>query len=125
VDVAIVLSVLSLLVAGGGLVSNEFRWRAERRSDVRVLAWHDGMGMDIYAAEAVDVEHVIAVRVFNHGERSEHVMWTGLFRVDPKAERFMLTNNPGGYLHRGELPKGGGWMRRGRGPAQGTGGPSE
>jgi cephalosporin hydroxylase len=41
------------------------------------------------------------------------------FNVDRKCEKFLLTNNPGGYLHRGELPKGGGWMRRGKGgPAQ-------
>lgn len=75
---ALIIAVLSLLVAGTGLVWNELRWRAERRSDVRVLVWHDGMGMDIYSADAVEVEHVIALRVFNHGERPEHVMWTGL-----------------------------------------------
>lgn len=76
--VALIISVLSMLVAGGGLVWNELRWRAERKSDVRVLVWHDGMGMDIYSAEAVELEHVIALRVFNHGERPEQVIWTGL-----------------------------------------------
>lgn len=65
-------------MAGSALVWNELRWRAERGSDIRVLAWHEGMGMDIYSADAVEVEHVIAVRVVNHGERPEHVMWTGL-----------------------------------------------
>lgn len=85
---AIVLSVLSLLVAAGGLVWNELRWRSERRSDVRVLAWHDGMGMDIYSVETVEVEHVIAVTVFNHGERPEHLMWAGLETLtgDPLAD---------------------------------------
>jgi cephalosporin hydroxylase len=41
----------------------------------------------------------------------------GDFNVDRKCEKFLLTNNPGGYLHRGELPKGGGWMRRAKGGA--------
>jgi hypothetical protein len=77
-ETALIISALSLLVAGGSLVWNELRWRTERRSNVQVLAWHDGMGMDIYSAEAVEVEHVIALRVFNRGERPEHVMWTGL-----------------------------------------------
>jgi hypothetical protein len=86
--VALVISVLSLAVAAGGLVWNELRWRAERKSDVRVLASHDGMGVDIYAAETVKVEHVIALSVFNHGERPEHVMWTGLESLtgDPLAD---------------------------------------
>lgn len=75
---ALILSAISLLVAVGGLVWNELRWRAERQSDVRVLVWHDRMGMDIFSADAFDVEHVIALRVVNHGERPEHVMWTGL-----------------------------------------------
>jgi hypothetical protein len=76
--VALVISALSLVMAGGGLVWNELRWRAERKSDVRVVVWHDGMGVDIYSTEAVEVEHVIALSVFNHGERPEHVIWTGL-----------------------------------------------
>ena len=77
-DAALIVSALSLLVAGGSLAWNGLRWRAERRTDVHVLAWHDGMGMDIYSAEVVEVEHVIALRVVNRGERPEHVMWTGL-----------------------------------------------
>lgn len=77
-EAALIISAFSLLVAGGGLVWNELRWRAERSSDVHVFAWHDGMGMDIYSADAVEVEHVIALRVVNRGERPEHVMWTGL-----------------------------------------------
>ena len=77
-EAALIVSALSLLVAGGSLVWNELRWRTERRSNVQVLAWHDGMGMDIYSAEAVEVEHVIALRVVNRGERPEHVMWIGL-----------------------------------------------
>lgn len=73
---ALVISVFSLLVAGGGLLWSELRWRAERKRNVRVVAWHDGVGMDIYA-EREEVEHIIAVRVFNLGERPEHVMWMG------------------------------------------------
>ena len=43
---------------------------------------------------------------------SEFLAEDQAFNVDKKCEKFLLTNNPGGYLHRGELPKGGGWMRR-------------
>jgi hypothetical protein len=78
---ALVISLFSLLVAAGGLVWNEFRWRAERKRNVRVTAWHDGMGMDIYA-DREELEHVIAVRVFNLGERPEHVAWMGVESPD-------------------------------------------
>jgi hypothetical protein len=74
---ALVISVLSLFVATGSLLWNERRWRAERKRNVRVTAWHDGLGMDIYA-DREEVEHVIAVRVFNLGERPEHVAWLGV-----------------------------------------------
>lgn len=105
---AFIVSALSLLVAGGSLVWNELRWRTERRSDVGVLAWHDGMGMDIYSADAVEVEHVIALRVYNRGERPEHVMWTGLESLTgepladdrPKAEK--IVDEPPPEAH--ELP---------------------
>lgn len=61
--VAICISALSLVVAAGAFVRNELRWRAERKRDVRVLVRHDGMGLDIFSAETIEVEHV---------------MWTGL-----------------------------------------------
>lgn len=78
-DLAVVISVLSLAVACGGLLWSRHTWRLARRTDVRVMAWHDGAGADIYAGPAsVEVEHVIALRVFNHGDRPEYVMWTGL-----------------------------------------------
>lgn len=75
-DAALVISGISLVVAVLALVLNELRWRAERRRDVEVAAWHDGAGMDHYA-DRTESEQIIAVRVFNHGERSEHVMWLG------------------------------------------------
>ncbi|HYI98920.1 MAG TPA: hypothetical protein VEX36_04480 [Thermoleophilaceae bacterium] len=78
---AFVISVLGLLVAAGGLLWNEIRWRAERTRSVRVTAWHDGLGMDIYA-DRQEVEHVIAVRVVNLGERPEHVAWMGVESPD-------------------------------------------
>lgn len=85
--VALSISVLSMLVAGCGLVWNELRWRAERKSDVRVLVWHDGMGMDIYSAEAIELEHVIALRVFNHGERPERPKATKIVDDPPPEAR--------------------------------------
>ena len=54
------------------------------------MAWHDGSGVDVYGVspEAVQTEHVIAVRVFNHGEQAEYVMWMGVESVagDPLAD---------------------------------------
>lgn len=88
---ALFIAVFSLLVAGGGLLWNELRWRAERKRNVRVVAWHDGVGIDIYA-ERQEVEHVIAVRVFNLGERPKHVMWMG-------------TESPGGEPIADDRPK--------------------
>lgn len=44
---------------------------------MRVLTWHDGMGIDAYP-DREEVEHVIAVRVHNLGERAEHVVEMGL-----------------------------------------------
>ncbi|HEX8207546.1 MAG TPA: hypothetical protein VF587_15895 [Solirubrobacteraceae bacterium] len=89
-DVAIVISSLSLAVAAGGLLWNRNIWRLARKTDVRVMAWHDGSGVDIYGAspDAVETEDVIAVRVFNHGEQSEYVMWTGVESVagEPLAD---------------------------------------
>ncbi len=41
-----------------------------------MVAWHDGLGTDIYAGRE-EVEQVIALRVLNLGERSEHVMLMG------------------------------------------------
>lgn len=67
----------SLLVAGGGVLWSELRWRAERNRSVHVVAWHDGLGMDNYTGRT-EVEHVVAVRVFNLGERPEHVMLMGI-----------------------------------------------
>lgn len=76
---AIVISVLSLAVACAALLWNSHTWRVARRTDVRVMAWHDGAGLDILAGSgSVEAEHVIALRVFNYGERPEYVMWTGL-----------------------------------------------
>jgi hypothetical protein len=75
--VALSLSVLSLLLAGTALLRTELRWRAERSRDVRVVARHDGVGMDFYADKAV-IEQVIVVRIHNFGERPEHVLELGL-----------------------------------------------
>lgn len=75
--VALIVSVLSLLLAGTALLRSESRWRAERERDVRVAVWHDGMGIDVYANRE-EIEHVIAVRIHNLGERSEHVVEIGL-----------------------------------------------
>lgn len=72
------ISALSLVVATGGLLWNRHTWRSARRSDVRVMASHDASGLDIFEADSVTGTHVIRVRVFNHGERPEYVMWTGL-----------------------------------------------
>jgi hypothetical protein len=97
---ALIVSVLAVLLTGVGLAWNELRWRSERRTDVRVLAWHDGMGMDIYSADAVETEHLVAVRVFNHGERPEHVMWTGVESlageplVDDRPKAAKLVDEP-------------------------------
>lgn len=82
---AIVISLVAVLVAATGSVRSELRWRAERRSDIRVMTRHDGMGIDVYAADAVETEHVIAVRVFNYGGRPEHVMWVGLESLTGEA----------------------------------------
>jgi hypothetical protein len=86
--VAVVISGLSLVIAAIALVRNERRWRDERRGDVRVQAWHDGSGMDIYGGGRIEVEDVIAVRIINLGERSEHVMWAGLEKTsgEPLAD---------------------------------------
>ena len=75
--VALIVSILSLLLAGTALLRSESRWRAERERDVRVAVWHDGMGIDVYA-DREEVEHLIAVRIHNLGERSEHVVEIGL-----------------------------------------------
>jgi hypothetical protein len=75
--VALTVSVLSLLLAGTVLLRTELRWRAERSRDVRVVAWHDGVGMDFYADKDV-IEQVIVVRIHNFGERPEHVVELGL-----------------------------------------------
>jgi hypothetical protein len=72
-----VISALSLLVALGALLWSRHIWRVERKSDVRVMAQNDASGLDIYA-DRMEVQLVIAVRVFNHGEKPEFVMWTGL-----------------------------------------------
>lgn len=77
-EAALIISLLSLVVAGGGQLRNEARWRAERKRNVQVLVRHDGMGLDIYSPDRVEAEHVVAVRVFNGGERPEHVMWVGV-----------------------------------------------
>jgi hypothetical protein len=77
VDVSVVISALSLLVALGTLLSSRHIWRVERKSDVRVVAQNDASGLDIYA-DRMEVQLVIAVRVFNHGEKPEYVVWTGL-----------------------------------------------
>lgn len=71
--VALVVSGLSLLLAGAALLRSESRWRAERERDVRVVAWHDGMGIDAYA-DKEEIEQVIVVRIHNLGERAEHVV---------------------------------------------------
>jgi hypothetical protein len=75
--VALVISVLSLLVAAAALIRTERRWKAERERDVLVLAWHYGGGVDIGPPRET-IRHVVAVRVSNHGERTEHVMWLGI-----------------------------------------------
>ena len=77
---ALIVSVLSLLVAGAALLKSESRWRAERERDVRIAAWHDGVGIDAYT-DREEIEHVIAVRVLNLGERPEHVVEIGLQSV--------------------------------------------
>lgn len=75
--VALAVSVLSVLLAGVARLKTESRWRAERARQVRVVARHDGMGIDINA-DREELEHVIAVHVYNLGERFEHVMEIGL-----------------------------------------------
>ena len=62
-----VISALSLFVALGTLLWSRHTWRVERKSDVRVVARNDASGLDIYA-DRMEVQLVIAVRVFNHGE---------------------------------------------------------
>lgn len=42
------------------------------------MAWHDASGLDIFGPDSITVEHVIALRVFNHGEQPEYVIATGL-----------------------------------------------
>lgn len=74
---AIVISLLSLLLAGLVFLRTEARWGAERARNVQVAAWHDGMGFDAYP-DREEVEHLIAVRVTNLGERPEHVMVIGM-----------------------------------------------
>lgn len=80
-DAALVISIISLVVAIAAVILTESRWRAERTRDVTVEAWHDGVGLDHYA-DRTESEQVIAVRVFNHGERPEHVMWLGAEGLD-------------------------------------------
>jgi len=78
-DLAVIISSLSLAVAVGGFFWNRHTWKMARRSDVRVIAQEYSGSARVHRSGQVDqVEHVIAVRVFNHGERPEYVMWTGL-----------------------------------------------
>lgn len=64
------------------------------------MAQQDGGGLDIGLTGTVDVEHVIAVRVFNYGERPEYVMLTGLETlagdplVDDRPRAAKLVDDP-------------------------------
>lgn len=99
VDASLVVSVLSLVVALGTSLWIRHTWRSERATDVRVIAYNDASGLDIYA-DRMKVEHVIAVRVFNHGERPEYVIWMGLESVagepliDDRPTAPKLVDNP-------------------------------
>lgn len=74
---ALAISLTSLLLAALVLLRTEARWRRERARTMHVAAWHDGMGFDAYP-NSEEIEHLIAVRVTNLGERPEHVMVIGV-----------------------------------------------
>jgi len=81
-DPAVVVASLSLAVAIGSLYWSRHTWKAARTADVRVIAHAYSGSARIYRSGQVeDVQYIVAVRVFNRGERSAYVMWTGLHTI--------------------------------------------
>jgi hypothetical protein len=101
VDAGVLIASLSLAVSCGGLIWQHRTWQAARKTDVRVVAWHDASGLDLFAETGVvDVEHVIALRVFNHGEQPEYITTmslesaTGERLVDDRPTAAKLVDDP-------------------------------
>lgn len=95
-EVGAIVTAVGVLIAAGVWAWNWHRSHAERKRDVRVTVRHDGQGTDIYS-ESVVIEEIVILRVVNHGERSDHVMVTGLETPDgdplsddrPKARKIV------------------------------------